>query len=166
MEKIGTLLLRHLCDVGLPPSNAVHTACMNILSEVYVCAIVVHWPVRTCAFFCAYMCAFFARTVLSPPHKGLCGAQACNFATSASCNRVMWSTSYFTIRYLSHTAKLPHLTSDKVGKFYDTICWGCTTQTWSQKTVKMDQMWCHVRAGLLHFWCKNSNGHVIFCLCP
>ena len=119
------------------------------------------WSLRVCdcrTLTCAYMRVLHALAVLSPPHKGLCGAQACNFATPASCSRVMWSTSYFTIRYLSptHTAKLPHLTSDKVGKFYDTICWGCTTQTWSQETVKMDQMWCHVSVGLLHFWCKKQ----------
>ena len=91
---------------------------LHELSEVYECAIVIRWPVYT------YLRILQSRTVVLPPHKGLCGAQACNFAACASCNRVMWSTStYFTILSPPHTTAKP--TSDKLGKFYDPICWGC-----------------------------------------
>ena len=128
------------------------------------------WSLRVCdrhTLTCAYyMSILHAHTVVSPPHKGLCGAQACNFATCASCNRVIWSTSrYFTTLSPPHTTAKPPRLINWVS-FMIPFAGVAQHQTWSQETVKMDQMWCHVSAGLLYFCCKNSNGVVIFCLCP
>ena len=88
-------------------------------------------------------------TVVSPPHKSLCGAQACNFATCASCSRVMRSARLELLynRRPFLAAKPAHIVTDLINWVGFMTPFAGVTQflIWSQKTVKIDQMSCQCK---------------------